>query len=214
MKLPLIIGAIIIVIAGGIFFSMNSNKSNVEQNTVTRETEAVDTPAESPKTTTLKLMAQKVGSKADCSLYNFDELSKIWGVPFTDTDINNVSQLSTAGGLLYSCSYNQTDSGKGVTFTIDYREHLDVESAKRSINDTKSTEKYGDVVYYKKEDVSGIGDEAFLWSKNRTDKGKDMNQQLYVRKDNVVFLLSGVNIDGVSADYKDKLIQSYKLHFK
>ncbi len=32
-------------------------------------------------------------------------------------------------------------------------------------------------------------------------------------KDNVVFLLSGVNLEGVDASYKDKLLTSYKLHF-
>jgi hypothetical protein len=41
-----------------------------------------------------------------------------------------------------------------------------------------------------------------------------MNQQMYVRKGSVVFMLSGVNIDGVNADYKDKLLKSFQLHFE
>jgi hypothetical protein len=36
---------------------------------------------------------------------------------------------------------------------------------------------------------------------------------MFVRKGNVVFMLSGVNLAGASADYKDKLKASYLLHF-
>lgn len=218
MKAKVIIAGVLAVVVIGAAGFMLANKSDEHStnkaNTVTETQSTTQTTQQTSQASAVKLAAQTVGKDADCSGYTFAELTKIWGVPFVDTDINKVSQLSTAGGKLYSCSYNQTDSGMGVTFSIEYREHPSVESAKQSMNDTRSTEKYGDTVYYVKEDKAGVGDEAFFWAKARTDGSKEVNQQMYVRKGNVVFLLSGVNLDGVKQDYKDKLAASYKLHFE
>jgi hypothetical protein len=211
MKAKLLIAALVscAVIAGGVFLFVSKSNPNAPSGGATpSQNNTSDTTPDSPK-----LKAQTVGQLADCSTYTFDELSKVWGVPFVDTDINKVSELSTSGGKLYSCTYNQTDSGTGVSYVIEYREHPSVESAKQSMNDTRSTEKYGDKVYYLKEDKAGVGDEAFFWARNRTDGSKEANQQLYIRKGSVVFLLSGVNLSGVDASYKDKLVASYKLHF-
>jgi hypothetical protein len=201
-------------VGGGVFFFLgkdSDDKTSQSSSTVT------STSTEAKKTTSAeapKLVAQTVGKDADCSTYTFKELEGVWGVPFTDTDINKVTKLSTSGGKQYACSYNETNSGMGVTLSVEVREHPSVEAAKQSMNDTRSTEKYGDTVYYLKEDKAGVGDEAFLWARNRTDGSKESNQQLYVRKGSVVFLLSGVNLAGVDTTYKDKLVASYKLHFK
>lgn len=159
------------------------------------------------------LTAQTVGQDADCSHYSFDDLGSIWGVTFTDTDTGRVTELNAEGGKLYTCGYNETNSGTGVTVDIEYREYASEASAKQSINDTRSTEKYGDTVYYDKEELSGIGDEAFLWAKHVTDGSKLANRQMYVRKGSVVFLLSTVNLDGVDATANNKLQSTYKLHF-
>ena len=203
-----IVGAVVVL--GGAawwLWGRPATSDTTQQNSENKST------AQNSGNQSVKLLSQTVGQQADCSAYTFTELSQVWGVPFADTDINKVSQLSTNGGKLYSCTYNETNSGTGLSYTIEYREHPSVDDAKRSMNDTRSTEKYGDTVYYLKEDKSGVGDEAFLWARNRKDGSKESNQQLYVRKGNVVFLLSGVNLDGVDASYKDKLVASYKLHF-
>lgn len=209
-KLLLAIIASVIVVGSVVFFF--ATKNNLNPSTVTKDT--VQTQNNLTTLESLKLKAQTVGQQADCSTYTFDELSKVWGVPFVDTDINKVSELSTNGGKLYSCAYNQTDSGTGVSYVIEYREYPSVESAKQSMNDTRSTEKYGDTVYYLKEDKAGVGDEAFFWARNRTDGSKESNQQMYIRKGAVVFLLSAVNLDGVDSTFKDKLVSSYKLHYE
>ena len=215
MKTKGIIAVVVLalVAGGGLFFATKDSDGKTTQGS----SPATSTTAETKKTTSTdapKLVAQTVGKDADCSTYTFKELEGVWGVPFTDTDINKVTELSTSGGKQYSCSYNETNSGMGVTLSVEVREHPSVEAAKQSMNDTRSTEKYGDTVYYLKEDKANVGDEAFLWARNRTDGSKESNQQLYVRKNNVVFLLSGVNLSGVDASYKDKLVASYKLHFK
>ncbi len=212
MKFKVAALVISLAVVGGGFYLATKNKDDTktsQTNTTTATSEKRAAAPDAPK-----LLAQTVGKDADCSMYTFADLTKVWGVPFVDTDINKVSELSTAGGKQYSCGYNQTDSGLGVTVTIEYREHPDVASAKQSMNDTRSTEKYGDTVYYLKQDVTDVGDEAFLWSKNRTAGSKELNQQLYVRNGSVVFLLSSVNLDGVDESYKDKLVATYKLHFE
>jgi hypothetical protein len=210
----IIIGVLALMVAGcGFFFILNRNdKEQISQ------PNSSQTNSDTANTMTIlermpNLPKQTVGSDADCSLYSLNELATVWGVPMVDTDINKVSELSTAGGTLYSCNYNETDSGLGVTYGIEYREYPTIDDAKQSINNTRSTVKYGDMVYYTLEEKVGVGDEAFFWSKYQADGGKNVNQQMYIRKDNVVFLLSGVNLDGVTPDYKDKLLTSYKLHF-
>lgn len=215
MKTKAIIAIIaLVIVAGGVFFFMKKDSDdNTAQNSSTTTNVVADTK-KTASTDAPKLVAQTVGKDADCSTYTFKELETVWGVPFTDTDINKVTELSTSGGKQYSCSYNETNSGMGVTLAVEVREHPSVEAAKQSMNDTRSTEKYGDTVYYLKEDKTGVGDEAFLWARNRTDGSKESNQQLYVRKGSVVFLLSGVNLSGVDASYKEKLVASYKLHFQ
>lgn len=208
MNKKLIIGLAVVLAAIGVYFGV-IKKDSPKTNSNNAPSNGQNTQASTPSSS-VKLAAQTVGQQADCTTYNFSELQKVWGVPFVDTDINKVSELSSAGGKLYSCSYNQTDSGQGATFAIEYREHPSVDSAKQSIADTLSTEKYGDKVYYIREDVAGVGDQAFHFTQN-TDSPK--NRQMFIRKGNVVFMLSGVNLSGAPLDYKDKLKASYLLHF-
>ena len=204
-----LVAVVVLAIGGYVVVTQNKPATQTSNNTA-NTTNSSPSTADNP----VKLASQTVGQPADCSTYSFTELQKIWGVPFVDTDINNVSALSSDVGKLYSCGYNETDSGTGVTFTIEYREHPSIDSAKQSMNDTRSTEKYGDTVYYLKEEKAGVGDEAFFWARNRTDSSKEVNQQMYIRKGTVVFLLSGVNLSGVDTSYKDKLLASYRLHFQ
>ena len=211
-KILLSIIAMVVVVGGAGFILMNkddtktdsSNKSSASQQ---KNTTTSDSP---------KIPFKAVGELADCSTYTFAELAPVWGVTFTDDDNSTakVSEITGPNTKQFECDYNETDSGKGVTFVISYRQYADEAAAKTEMNSIRSTEKYGDTVYYLKEDKSGVGDEAFFWSRNRTDGSKEANQQLYVRNSNVVFLLSGVNLDGVDASYKDKLVASYKLHFE
>ncbi|QQS18185.1 hypothetical protein IPL68_06150 [Candidatus Saccharibacteria bacterium] len=140
MKTKLILALVGLAVVGGVFFfvTKDSDDKNAQRtSTSTTTTASTKQPASADLP---KLTAQTVGKDADCSTYNFSELTKVWGVPFTDTDINKVSELSTSGGKLYSCSYNETNTGMGVTFSIEYREHPNVESAKQSMNETRSTE--------------------------------------------------------------------------
>ena len=214
----LIIGMLVVaVVGGGIFITLNKGEESTKSTSSTDSSSSSTSQESDTRQRTSvspKLVAQTVGEPTDCSLYTLDELATVWGVPMVDTDINKVSELSTDGGKLYTCGYNQTDSGLGVTYTIEYREYPDVDSAKQSISDTRSTEKYGDTVYYTLEEKSGVGDEAFFWTKAVKSGEKNLNQQMYIRKGSTVFLLSGVNLDGVTSDYKDKLLASYKLHFE
>lgn len=214
MKTKLIMAIVgLLVVGGGVFFFVNKDSDDKGSQTSQTNTNTSNQTEREASGDAPKLLAQTVGKDADCSTYSFGELTGVWGVAFTDTDINKVTGLSTAGGKQYECTYNQTNSGEGLSVVVAYREHPSVDSAKQSIADTRSTVKFGDTVYYVMEEKTGVGDEAFLWAKNRTDGSKEVNQQLYVRKDNVVFLLSSVNLDGVDASYKDKLVATYKLHF-
>lgn len=214
MNKKVLIGVVAaIVVAGGAFMLINK-KDNSDNKTATNSTSQQSTNNNQKSAETVTLKSQTVGQPVDCSTYNYEELSKVWGVPFVDIDANNVSQLSTAGGKLYSCSYNQTNSGLGVTFSIEYREHPSVDSAKQSMSDTRSSAKYGDTVYFLQEEKTGVGDEAVFSSVPKKAGVKNANQQIYIRKGNVIFLLSGVNLDGVDDSYKDKLVASYRLHFQ
>lgn len=159
-------------------------------------------------------IAQTVGQQSDCSLYTLAELSTIWGVPMTDIDTGLVQETSD-GGKQYSCSYNETDSGMGVTFSIEIREFQSVEKAKTDMANTRDGAKLGEEVYFIQDEQDGLGDEAFFsTSKRAVDSGKNVNELLYLRHDSTVMLLSATNLDGVGADYRDKMISSYKLHLE
>ena len=204
------------VVGGGLMFTMQ-NKDESGTSKSSSQSSKADSPNESKKTSNdgLKLSAQTVGQQPDCSLYTFDELGKIWGVTFTDTDVNGskVSELTGPGTKLYECDYNETNSGQGVSFVIQHKEYSTTAAAVSEMTNVRSSAKYGDKVYFIQEEKSGVGDEAFFSKGAGTGSLANTNQQMYIRKDNVVFLLSGVNLAGTDDSYKDKLVSSYKLHF-
>lgn len=214
----LIIGLVALaVIAVGGFMLMNKDdkpKNTAQNNSQNTSSSNDNNKSADNSSSKLSLKAQTIGQQPDCSIYNFEELGKIWGVTFTDTDIDSskVSELTGPGTKLYECDYNETDSGKGVSYVIQYKEYADEGAAKQSMNNTRDGAKYGDKVYFTLEEKSGVGDEAFF-SKSTGTGVLANNQQMYIRKSNVVFLLSGVNLDGVNDSYKDKLVASFKLHF-
>ena len=212
MSKNVIIGLVaLVVLAIGGYVAVTQNKpADQTSNNTTSTTNS----SSSTESNTVKLAQQTVGKPADCSTYSFAELQKS-GVCRLSTPTSTTSRHfhPTAANYIHAATMKPTP-GMGVTFTIEYREHPSVDSAKQSMNDTRSTEKYGDTLYYLKEDKAGVGDEAFFWARNRTDGSKEANQQMYIRKGNVVFLLSGVNLNGVDTSYKDKLLASYRLHFQ
>lgn len=212
----IIVVAIVVVIGGGLFFTMQNNDETRTPTSGSQSSQADSTneSKKSPKDDP-KLPDQTVGQQPDCSLYTFDELGKIWGVTFTDTDVDGskVSELTGPGTKLYECDYNETNSGQGVSFVIQYKEYATTAAAVSEMSGVRSSAKYGDKVYFIHEEKSGVGDEAFFSKSAGTGTLSNTNQQIYIRKDNVIFLLSGVNLAGTDDTYKEKLVSSYKLHF-
>ena len=115
------IGAIalaVVALGGGVLLwqqtastEKGSDSSLSKQEVATRSNEGKSI---SESGTRVKLADQTVGSKVDCSLYTLNELSTLWGVSMVDTDDTMVTSLSD-GGKLYSCNYNETDSGLGLS---------------------------------------------------------------------------------------------------
>lgn len=212
----IIIGiAALAVVAGGAFLVLGKkDTAKTETTASTAADSSTTTQPEAQKTSALKLPAQTVGKEADCSLYTLAELATLWGVPMTDTDINKVIETSD-GGKLYSCSYNETDSGMGLTFSVEFREFMSEEKAKSDMANTRDGAKIGDTVYFVQDEQQGVGDEAFFsLPAKQVGNPKNPTEQLYARKGNVVMLLSATNLSGVKADYRDKILQSYNLHLK
>lgn len=216
----IIIGiAAVAVVAGGAFLVVGKKdtaKTTDSASSTSASSEANTNTSTQPaaKTSALKLPAQTVGKEADCSLYTLAELATLWGVPMTDTDINKVIETSD-GGKLYSCNYNETDSGMGLAFSIEFREFMSEEKAKTDMANTRDGAKIGDTVYFVQDEQQGVGDEAFFSLPQRqVGNPKNPTEQLYARKGNVVMLLSATNLSGVKADYRDKILQSYKLHLQ
>jgi hypothetical protein len=89
------------------------------------------------------------------------------------------------------------------------------ENAKTEMAYVRDGAKVGDEVYFIQDEQQGLGDEAlFTVSKKSVDSGNNKVEQLYVRKGHVVMLLTASNLQGVKSDYRDKILQSYKLHFE
>jgi hypothetical protein len=159
------------------------------------------------------LPEQTVGAEPDCSLYSVDELEAVWGVSFVDFDPGTVLPTSD-GGVFYSCDYNETDSGLGLTFDIEYRDFATVEGAQQDIANVRDGAAFGDTVYFVNTEVEGVGDEAFFSDPSDSESFTAKNQrQLYARFGNVVLLVSAVNLDGAAPDYGDKILESVALHF-
>ena len=215
-KLIIAIVAFIVVI-GGAGFVLSQNKSDDDTVATSSSSESADATSTEEKEDAHhehEKIAQTVGQQSDCSLYTLAELSTIWGVPMVDIDTGLVQETSD-GGKQYSCGYNETDDGMGVSFSIEIREFKSVEKAKTDIANTRDGAKLGEEVYFIQDEQDGLGDEAFFsTSKRAVDSGKNVNELLYIRHDSTVMLVSATNLDGVGADYRDKMIASYKLHLE
>ena len=155
------------------------------------------------------LPEQTIGAAPDCSPWTFESLGVIWGTTFTDTDEGQVIEVNGPGTFRYSCDYNETDSGLGLTVIVEVKEYLTADEAVQSMNDTRAGASFGDSVYYLIEDVAGVGDEAFF-SVDADDETNPnpVQVQMYARYSNVVFLVTALNLDGLpSADgAKDGLV--------
>lgn len=223
MKSKLLIPIVVAVVAlaGGAYF-LTSSKDEDSKTTNSSSTDTAQPSKDAEQNEhsgadhLSMLKKQTIGEQPDCSLYTFEELGKIWGVTFTDTDEDGskVKEINGPNTKLYECDYNETDSGQGVSYVIQYKEYADEEGAKTEMKNVRDGAKLGDKVYFIHEEKSGVGDEAFFSNPTGTGALSDSNQQMYIRSHNVVFLLSGVNLAGVDDSYKEKLVASYKLHFE
>lgn len=182
----------------------------------TPPTEPDSASSEAPATPVdegVTLPAQTVGATADCSLYDVAELEAVWGVPFVDFDHGTVIETSD-GGQLYSCDYNETDSGLGLTFVIEYRDFATLEGAERDMANTRDGAQIGDTVYFVNDEVEGVGDEAFFsLPASQVDNPDNVQHQLYARVGKLVLLVTALNLDGAAPDFRDKILESVALHF-
>jgi hypothetical protein len=216
MKKILPIVAILAVVGLGVFFVVGKNTNKpLDYRTSTQEKN--DKKAEPvAESSAVKLPKQTIGKEADCSLYNLDELSKVWGVTLTQQKASKVININAEGGKLYTCEYNETDYGLKLNFSIEYKEYPSVEAAKNEIAGIRDAAKFddnatADQINFENDEQQGVGDEAFFnYNKNGTKKVQEL---LYVRKGNVVMLVRATNLDGAGPDYRENVIKSYKLHF-
>ncbi len=207
----LLVAAVAVIGGAAVLLTGDSDKkqnNNSSQNTSNSDTSETPTP----KRSGLALPAQTVGQQPDCSLYTLEDIAKIWGVPMTDTDVDGtkVSQINGPQNYQYECDYNQTDSGSGLSVILNFKVYESEDAAKTSIKNTRDGAKFGETVYFTNDEVSGIGDEAFFsTSTSTTLSGRQ--EQLYARKGNVVMLITGVDLAGKNATYRDKILQTYRL---
>lgn len=211
--LMLVVAAV--VVAGGAFLALRGDSDEATSiNSETSQTDSSDkSEAEDHHDEMVSLPEQTVGGPVDCSLYSLEELSGVWGVTLTDTDEENKVISTSDDGKLYSCGYHETDSGKGVSFTIEFREYQSIEKAETDMKNVRDGAKIQDKVYFVNDEVDGIGDEAFFSKTANTESIiYKSEEQLYARHHNVVYLISAVNLDGVDSTYRDKILASYRLH--
>jgi hypothetical protein len=218
MKIKVLIITVALLAAGaGGYLVTKKDDTSSQTNTSTSTDSGTETKNSEDMNTSLAdltLPGQSVGVEADCSFYTTEEITGIWGVPIVDMDLGTVVSTSD-DGKQYICTYNETDSGLGLTFSVEYREFLSEEQAKTDMMNVRDGAKVGDEVYFIQDEQPGIGDEAlFTVSKKSVDSGNNKVEQLYVRKGHVVMLLTASNLQGVKSDYRDKILQSYKLHFE
>lgn len=174
---------------------------------------ATSEPAPADEATGLNLPPQTIGTDTDCSLYTNEEISALWGVPITDNDQGQVIETGGLGGKLYSCDFNETDSGLGLTVDLEFREYDTEEGAIQYITDIRNAASFNDVVYFENIEVPGLGDEAFFSVDPDVAPENELVVLLYTRTDNLMLLLTASNLDGVKPEYRDLLIETYNLKF-
>jgi uncharacterized protein (UPF0333 family) len=217
-KLIAIIVAVVLILGGaGAFVVMNNNSSSDDTGSVKDSSQDAsdETSEKSSDASITNLPKQTVGQQPDCSLYSLEEIASIWGVPMTDTDIDGskVMQINGPQNYQYECDYNETDSGLGLTVSIQYKVYENEDAAKSSISNTRSGAKFGDTVYFINDEVSNIGDEAFF-SKSANGALNTKEEQLYARDGNVVYLMTAVNLDGIQSNAREKILETYRLKLK
>lgn len=165
----------------------------------TPTSEAASAPAGGDAGAGVNLPAQTVGQAPDCSPWTLDALGTLWGTTFTDSDEGQVTELTAAGGVSYSCDANETDSGLGLTVVVDVSQYPSEADAVASMQNTRSGATFGDTVYFALEEVPGVGDEAF-YSTDPDDAGNanPVQIQMYARDGSTVFLLTALNLDGLA----------------
>lgn len=178
-------------------------------------TSGAATPSAAPAGGGITLPEQTVGSEVDCSLYSFDDLSALWGVPMVDMDLGTVIEAGGAGGIRYSCDYNETDSGLGLTVVLEYREFDTEDGAIQDLANVRSGAVIDGVTYTQLDDVADLGDEAFFATKaDLVGDPSNPSELLYVRSGSLVVLLTATNLDGVQPEYRDNLIATWRLHLE
>jgi|GEM_PF-2844321 hypothetical protein len=161
----------------------------------------------------LGLPPQTIGSDTDCSLFSNDEIGALWAVPIADNDVTKVIETGGLGGKLYNCDYNETDSGLGLTVDLEYREYDSVDGAIQYMTDIRNGSSFEGTIYYEIEEVPGLGDEAFFSIDPDLSGAEAAVLLLYTRTDNLMLLLSATNLEGVKPEYRDLLVETYKLKF-
>lgn len=215
-KVLVAVGLLVAIIAGVLVMTSKEDEPSADK-TSNSESSTNQTEEAKNKSSDLDLPKQTVGQQPDCSLYTLDDISKIWGVPMIDTDVDGskVIQITGPENYQYECDYNETDSGQGVTVSIQYKVYEDEDAAKTSIENTRSGAKVGDEVYFINDELSDIGDEAFFSSSVDTESYlAKSEEQMYARKGNVVVLLTAVNLDGKDASFRDKIKETYMLRLQ
>jgi hypothetical protein len=162
----------------------------------------------------LDLPIQTVGEETDCSAFASEAVSTLWGVPITTNDVSTV--LPTGGlfdGKIYSCDFNETDSGAGLTVELAFREYDSVDGAIQYMNDIRDGASFEGAISYEIEDISGLGEEAFFTDDSIVTGTDGAVLLLYTRTDNLMLLLSATNLDGIKPDYKQLLQDTYSLFF-
>lgn len=208
----------LVLIGGVAFVSVNSKDKDNATNTTNQQSQTDSESAEqnnNDSATNNKLPVQTVGQQPDCSLYTLEQISEIWGVPMTDTDVDGskVIQISGPQNYQYECDYNETNSGKGLSVVINYKVYESEEAAQTSVKNTRDGAKFGDKVYFVNDEVAEIGDEAFFSkSANEASLSNKTEEQLYARTGNVVYLITAVNLDGTQPNYREKILETYRLH--
>ena len=193
MKNKLVIGVVLVVLAAGGFFLFNSKSSDSNKKTESKTSETQKTSLESSSSKTSAV------TKNDCTLYTKADIEGVWGVTIGSTEETKPFNIggSYTNAKEYNCHYDQTNTGKGLSFVVKIRNFASEADAKQDLENVKNGTKIGDKLYFTLTPVSGVGDEAFYSVNETSDLVKKNQDYLYVRKGNQVFHFTAVNLEGL-----------------